>query len=85
MMSDLREAGDLEQDADAVLLLYRDEVYAEHRSAYPGIGEAIVAKQRHGATGTAYLRWDGPTVAWGNEDLDPRRVRAEAASGAQDW
>ena len=85
MLSDLREAGDLEQDADAVVLLYRDEVYTEHHSSYPGLGEAIVAKNRHGATGTAFLRWDGPTVAWGDEVLDARRVRADAAEGGGGW
>ena len=85
MLSDLREAGDLEQDADAVVLLYRDEVYTEHHSRYPGLGEAIVAKNRHGATGTAFLRWDGPTVAWGDEVLDARRVRADAAEGGGGW
>ncbi|MFU8925141.1 replicative DNA helicase [Acinetobacter puyangensis] len=52
ILSDLRESGQIEQDADQVLLLYRDEVYNQN-SQEVGVAEIIVAKNRHGATGTA--------------------------------
>jgi replicative DNA helicase len=54
MLSDLRESGSLEQDADAVFLLYRDEVYVSD-SKDQGLAEVIVAKHRQGPTGTARL------------------------------
>lgn len=54
-MSDLRESGAIEQDADVVLLLHRPEYYDPNDQ--PGIAEVIVAKNRNGATGTAKLAW----------------------------
>ncbi|WP_207000690.1 replicative DNA helicase [Trinickia mobilis] len=54
IMADLRDSGALEQDADTILMLYRDEVYHENTSD-KGVAEAIIAKQRNGALGTAYL------------------------------
>ncbi len=56
MLSDLRESGAIEQDADAVLFLYRDEYYNEN-SEDKGIAECIVAKNRHGEVGTVKLQW----------------------------
>ncbi len=57
MMADLRESGSIEQDADIILFLYRDSKYDE--DADPNEAECIVAKNRHGETGTVPLYWDG--------------------------
>ena len=56
MLSDLRESGAIEQDADSVMFLYRDEYYNEN-SEDKGIAECIVSKNRHGEVGTVKLQW----------------------------
>ena len=56
MLSDLRESGAIEQDADIVLFLYRDDYYNEDSENH-NIAECIVAKNRHGETGTVNLQW----------------------------
>ena len=58
ILSDLRESGAIEQDADSVMFLYRDEYYNEN-SEDKGVAECIVAKNRHGETGTVKLQWIG--------------------------
>ena len=56
MLSDLRDSGAIEQDADIVLFLYRDSYYDEDSDS-PNLAECIVAKNRHGETGTVQLEW----------------------------
>lgn len=58
ILSDLRESGSIEQDADIVMFLYRDEYYHDD-SEKKNIGEVIVAKNRHGETGSVELVWFG--------------------------
>jgi len=59
ILSDLRESGAIEQDADSVMFLYRDEYYHENTED-KGLAECIVSKNRHGETGTVKLQWFGP-------------------------
>jgi replicative DNA helicase len=56
-MSDLRESGGIEADADTVLLLYREEYYRRDEEEHHGKAELIVAKQRNGPTGTVHLHF----------------------------
>ena len=58
MLSDLRESGSIEQDADIVLFLYREAYYEKDRDDQSE-AECIVAKNRHGEAGSINLRWDG--------------------------
>jgi replicative DNA helicase len=74
-MADLRESGSIEQDADVVILLHREEYYhiqdRDWAIANPdklGMAELIVAKQRNGPTGTVDLRWDSKTTRFRNKD-----------------
>jgi replicative DNA helicase len=63
MLSDLRESGAIEQDADIVMLLYRDQVYNEEAD---NVAEVIVAKHRNGSTGTVKLCWLGEFTKFKN-------------------
>lgn len=62
-MGDLRESGQIEQDADTVLMCYRDEYYNAD-THLQGYGEILVRKNRDGPQGDALLRWDGPHTRW---------------------
>jgi replicative DNA helicase len=67
-MSDLRESGSIEQDADVIMLLHREDYYHQGEANYvpTGKAEVIIAKQRNGPTGTVELLYDGSTVRFKN-------------------
>ena len=67
MLSDLRESGSIEQDADIVMFLYRDDYYNED-SEKKNIAEVIIAKHRAGSTGTVELGWLGNYTKFVNTD-----------------
>lgn len=72
MLSDLRESGSIEQDADMVMFLYRDEYY-NPESEKKGIAECIVAKHRQGETGTFELGWKGAQTKFVNLEYEPKK------------
>ncbi|MFZ4712271.1 MAG: replicative DNA helicase [Bacteriovoracaceae bacterium] len=69
-LADLRESGSIEQDADIVLFVYRDEVYNKD-SKDKGIAEIIVGKNRAGETGTAKVAWIASQTKFANLNFDP--------------
>ena len=66
MLSDLRESGAIEQDADLVAFLYRDEYYFPEKTEKKNQAELIIAKQRNGPTGTVNLTWLGQYTKFAN-------------------
>ena len=68
ILSDLRESGTIEQDADIVMFLYRDAVYNKE-TEYENIAECIIGKNRHGEIGSIKLGWDGQYTRFVNLEL----------------
>jgi replicative DNA helicase len=70
MLSDLRESGAIEQDADIVIFIHREDHYNKERTEERGIAEIIIGKHRAGQTGIVKLAWLGQYTSF--EDLSPR-------------
>ena len=68
LLSDLRESGSIEQDADIVMFIYREDVY-DHETEKKGIAEVIVAKHRNGPTDTVHLRFFDRTARFADLEL----------------
>ncbi len=74
-LSDLRDSGSIEQDADVVMFIYRDAYYNKDESANPNSAECIIAKNRHGENATIPLSWDGAHTRFSDVDFIHRDER----------
>lgn len=83
-LADLRDSGSLEQDADAVIFVYRDGYYNPD-SETPTDAEIIIAKNRFGEQGTVILPWKGDISAFRESSLDPQRTPREDATFAENY
>ena len=81
MLSDLRDSGTIEQDADVVMFIYRDEVYNTPEPGNSGIAEIIVSKNRSGPTGTVKLAWHVTSATFSNMGTPARKSVASSLMG----
>ena len=70
LMSDLRSSGEIEQDADCIIMIYRDEYYKKEESEDQGLAEIIVAKNRMGRVGWVKCKFDGEYSRFSDEELN---------------
>ena len=77
MLSDLRESGAIEQDADVVMFLYRDDYYNKDKSEEKDITEVIIAKQRNGPTKTVKLKWLSNLTKFANLEFKKEQAGGE--------
>jgi replicative DNA helicase len=75
ILSDLRESGSIEQDADVVLFIYRDEVYDEN-TVRRGIADILIAKHRHGPIGSVPLLFRKATASFVDAEVRQLQVKA---------
>lgn len=66
MLSDLRESGSIEQDADVIMMLFREDYYDRENPEVKGLSEVIIGKQRNGPTGTVRLKWEAQIGRFSN-------------------
>lgn len=71
MMSDLRDSGAIEQDADLIMLIHRDEYYTREKSKFKGLAECIIGKHRNGPTGSVWLTFLGKYTRFENAAEKP--------------
>ena len=76
MLSDLRESGAIEQDADVVMFIYRDDYYHPDTDE-KNVSEINIAKQRNGAVGTVKLAWLPEYTKFGNLERNPKNLPPE--------
>ncbi|MGN0748554.1 MAG: replicative DNA helicase [Christensenellales bacterium] len=83
VLSDLRDSGSIEQDADIVMFIYKPDMYNDVVSEEPDVAELIIAKHRNGPLGTVKLKWVGETTSFENysKSYVPKTVVAEQPSG----
>ncbi|MDK4680743.1 replicative DNA helicase [Kingella negevensis] len=74
MMSDLRESGAIEQDADLIMFMFRDEYYTKEQSQFKGLAECIIGKHRNGPTGRVFLTFMGQFTKFENAAYIPENV-----------
>ena len=70
MLSDLKESGSIEQDADKIIFIYRDDYYMKDQSTMPGTAELIVEVQRNGPPGTVFVNYDSNRVRFTDEPVE---------------
>lgn len=89
MLSDLKESGDLEQDADIVIFIYRDDVY-NPTSARPNVAELVVAKHRNGRLGAVEMHFQRDVGRWSDlerycDEADARPVKGTGKGKILNW